>query len=69
MEAFKAANKSSQNTKGKKKTGCHVTVNKFILSSAHLQLEFREFKYNVFACELLVDTRESLHLEEKKQVH
>lgn len=30
-----------------------------------LQLEFWEFKYDIFACELLVDTSESLHLEKK----
>lgn len=28
-----------------------------------LQLEFREFKYDIFACEFLVDTSESLHLQ------
>ncbi len=43
-----------------------MTVNKFILSTA-LQLEFWEFKHDVFACELLVDTRESLHLEDNRK--
>lgn len=33
-----------------------------------LQLELREFKYHILACELLVDTREGLNLKQDPQI-
>lgn len=50
-----------------KTTTCNSSDSKQILfCHLHLQLEFWEFKHNVFACELLVDTREGLHLNQER---
>lgn len=32
-----------------------------------LQLEFREFKVHIFACEFLVDTRKCFNLDQRKK--